>query len=217
MSTILITLAVFLGSVLGPPPEYVPAGEEAYTLDLQADGYVNGAMDGARLMSYRGCTLERDAAYMYALLMEAAERDGVGLGWEDCYRSYAAQAASYNDRCPYQEVPVYQTDPITGEQLQVGTRAQRVCSGPSIARPGLSNHGWGRAVDFTDGRAVLGCNDRAFRWLQGNAYRFGWVHPRWAGCDQPTREPWHWEWAGVTSPNLVGYYQLNEQLLGLLE
>jgi hypothetical protein len=72
-------------------------------------------------------------------------------------------------------------------------------------------------VDFTDGRAVLSCTDRAFRWLQGNAYRFGWVHPRWAWCDRSTREPWHWEYAGVTSPNLVPFNQLNEALLAAVE
>jgi hypothetical protein len=200
-----------------PPPEYVPAGEEALTLDLELSGYVNGRMPSDRMMTLEGCTLERDAAYMYALLMEAAELDGIPLGWEDCYRSYNTQRASYENRCPKTEIPIYENDPMTGEKLQTGVRKQRVCSGPPTARAGHSNHGWGRAVDFTDGRGVLSCTDRAFRWLQGNAYRFGWVHPRWAWCDRSTREPWHWEYAGVTSPNLVQYNQLDENLLRSVE
>jgi len=205
------------GVVPGSSSEYVPAGEEAYHLDLEVNGYVNGAMDNDRLMTYRGCTLERDAAYMYALLLEAAEADGIRFRPVDCYRSYGNQKAAYNKRCPETEVDVYAVDPMTGERAQSGTKTVRVCSGPPTARPGHSNHGWGRAVDFGDGTGVLGCNDRALRWLQGNAYRFGWVHPRWAWCDMNTREPWHWEWAGVTDPTLVGYYEFNEELILIVQ
>lgn len=217
MPILALILAIASSLALEPPPEYVPAGDEAMTADLKIDGYVNGSMERSRLMTREGCTLERDAAYMYALLMEAAEKDGVRIGWEDCYRSYNVQRASYEGRCPKTEVPVFGTDPQTGQKVQVGSRKQRVCTGPPTARPGYSNHGWGRAVDFTDGGSVLTCTDRAYRWMQGNAYRFGWVNPRWAWCDVSTREPWHWEYAGVTDPRLVGYAQLDEDLIRSLE
>lgn len=200
-----------------PGPEYIPANDEAYTLDLEVDGYVNGSMDPARLMTVEGCTLERDAAYMYSLLMEAAELDGIRLGFEDCYRSRGVQAASYNSRCPMVETPIFEADPITGALIQTGTRSERMCSGPPTARPGYSNHGWGRAVDFTDGNGILGCTDNAFLWLQGNAYRFGWVHPGWAECGKATQEPWHWEYAGVTDPALITHNHLNPDLLKLIE
>jgi hypothetical protein len=212
-----IILAVITALAPGATPEYAPAGAEAYTLDLQVDGYVNGAMDRSRLMTLEGCTLERDAAYMYALLMEAAEQDGIDLGWEDCYRSFNVQKASYDSRCPMTDEPIYAADPFTGEQILAGSKSVRVCTGPPIARAGFSNHGWGRAVDFTSGRSVLGCDDKAYRWMQGNAHRFGWVNPAWAWCDRSTREPWHWEYAGVTDPNLVGYNRLNPDLIKLLE
>lgn len=217
MPILALLLAVTSALAVGPTPEYTPASDEAYTLDLEIDGYVNGAMDKSRLMTLEGCTLERDAAYMYALLMEAAERDGIDLGWEDCYRSYNAQKASYDKRCPSTDEPIFETDPLTGESVQTGSKATRVCSGPPTARAGFSNHGWGRAVDFSNGRSVLDCNDKAFRWLQGNAHRFGWVHPPWAWCDRSTREPWHWEYAGVSDPNLVGYNRLNQNLIKWLE
>lgn len=198
-----------------PSPEYVPANDEAYTLDLEVDGYVNGAMVSDRLMTFDGCTLERDAAYMYALLMEAAEEDGISLGFEDCYRSYGSQAAAYNSRCPVTETPVFTVDPVTGVAIQTGITSTRVCSGPPTARPGFSNHGWGRAVDFTDGRGILGCSDETYRWMQGNAHRFGWVNPDWAHCGKSTQEPWHWEYAGVTDPILPGFGrgQLDPKLL----
>lgn len=112
----------------GAHSEYVPAGDEAYHLDLEVDGYVNGDMDNARLMTYRGCTLERDAAYMYALLLEAAEADGIKLRPVDCYRSYNLQKAAYNKRCPKTEVDVYSVDPMTGERAQTGTRTVRKLS-----------------------------------------------------------------------------------------
>ncbi|MGC2239916.1 MAG: M15 family metallopeptidase [Acidimicrobiia bacterium] len=213
MPKLLLIISLLASLAPGQQPEYTPAGNEAYTLDLELDGYVNGAMPSDRLLTLQGCTLERDAAYTYALLTEAARRDGVRLGWEDCYRSYNLQAASYNKRCPFTEVPTYTIDPLTGEKWQSGTKEVRECSGPPTARPGYSNHGWGRAVDFTNGRSVLGCRDKAYIWLQGNAYRFGWVHPDWAECGRPTQEPWHWEYAGVTDPTLVGYTNLNPDLL----
>lgn len=200
-----------------PVPEYVPAGEEALTADLEVDGYTNGRMPNDRLMSTEGCTLERDAAYMYALMMEAAEADDVSLGYEDCYRSLSTQRGAYDRRCPKTEIPVFGTDPVTGEKIQTGSKKTRVCSGPPIAKAGHSNHGWGRAVDFTDGRGVLSCTDRSFRWLQGNAYRFGWVHPDWAACGKATAEPWHWEWAGVTDPTLVDYTDINPALLNAVQ
>lgn len=212
-----LILAITTSVAALPMAEYVPASDEAYTLDLEVDGYVNGAMDKARLMTLEGCTLERDAAYMYALLKEAAEEDGVRLGWEDCYRSYNAQAASYNSRCPLTDTPIFGVDPLTGAMVQIGSKGVRVCSGPPTARPGFSNHGWGRAVDFTDGRGVLTCSDSSYRWLQGNAYRFGWVNPEWAHCGQSTQEPWHWEYAGVTDPTLVGYSQLDPEVLKFVE
>lgn len=200
-----------------PTSEYVPASDEAYTLDLEVDGYVNGKMPTDRLMTLEGCTLERDAAYMYALLMEAAEEDGVRLHYEDCYRSFNTQKASYDRRCPLIETPIFAVDPLTGAQIQTGATSARVCSGPPIARAGHSNHGWGRAVDFTDGSGILSCSDDAFRWLQGNAHRFGWVNPDWAHCGKSTQEPWHWEYAGVTNPILPGAGQLDPKLLEVVQ
>ncbi|REK23909.1 MAG: hypothetical protein DWQ40_01830 [Actinobacteria bacterium] len=215
----LIASLIFAISISGvaDTTELVPAGEEALTIDLELDGYVNGYMDRDRMMTYAGCTLERDAAYTYALLMEAAARDGVYLEPIDCYRTYNEQKAAYNRRCPYTDTPVYDRDPITGEQYQVGSKSIRVCTGPPTARPGYSNHGWGRAVDFSDGRGELGCRDRAFIWLQSNAQRFGWVHPPWAHCGRSTQEPWHWEYASLIEANLLPVLRLDSDLVAVVE
>lgn len=193
--------------------EFVPIANEALTVDLEMDGYVNGYMDSDRMLSFQGCTLERDAAYTYALMVEAAERDGVKLQPLECYRTYRQQKAAFERRCPFTDIPVYETDARTGESRQVGIKSERVCTGPPTARAGESNHGWGRAVDFGTGTRTLGCRDRAFIWLQSNAFEFGWVHPYWAQCGLKTAEPWHWEYASLDGLNLLPLTQINRDLL----
>ncbi|HUG08122.1 MAG TPA: M15 family metallopeptidase [Acidimicrobiia bacterium] len=217
MSTIFALLVFVAGLGPGQEPEYAPAGTDAYTLDLQIDGYINGRMDPARMMTVSGCTLERDAAYLFSLLMDAAREEGVYLRYEDCYRTYDRQAAAYERRCPVVETAVYEVDSETGERVQTGTNRSRECSGPPVAPAGRSNHGWGRAVDFASRYSVLTCYDEAFHWLKLNAHRFGWVHPSWAHCGKPTQEPWHWEFAGVTDPKLVKYVSIDPALIPNLE
>ena len=72
----------------------------------------------------------------------------------------------------------------------------RVCKVPT-ARPGNSNHGWGRAIDLTVDGALLTCDSEAFEWLVANAPFYGWVHPEWAACGAAKQEAWHWEWGAV--------------------
>lgn len=179
--------------------EYQPLQGEALVDDLLQNGYRNGDMPDLRLMEVEGCLLERDAAYTVSLLLEAARRDGVYLFAQECYRSLGAQVAAYERRCPIVEEEITKVDPETGEEEVVAVKRERSCSGPPIARPGRSNHGWGRAVDFGNGQRVLSCGDAGFAWLQENAGRYGWVHPDWARCGRSTQEPWHWEWGGVTN------------------
>ncbi len=198
---LLLLMTASLGSV--PVPEYAIAGREAYTNDLKLEGYVNGHMPSDRMMTVDGCTLERDAAYLYSQMVDAAKEDGIYLGWEDCYRSYRTQARAYERRCPY---------------VQTSTGKTRECKGAPLAPAGASNHGWGRAVDFTNRHdTVLSCRNIEYKWLQDNAYRFGWVHPGWAECGQRSQEPWHWEYAGVTNPTLVEYVKIDLRLVGNLE
>lgn len=218
MSNIFALLVVLIAN-LGPGevPEYAPAGTEAYSLDLEVDGYVNGRMDPDRLLTVRGCSLERDAAYTFSLMLDAAEDDGIYLSYEDCYRSYDQQKAAYERRCPIVETPLFRLDRATGEEVQTGVKKARECTGPPVAPAGASNHGWGRAVDFADWYGVLTCYDDEFDWLRNNAHRFGWVHPAWAHCGKDTQEPWHWEWAGVTDPTLVPFVTLDPKLIPTLE
>lgn len=178
-------------------PVFAPILDEAFTNDLKQAGYHNGDLPTTRMLTVGNCQLERDAAYTLSVMLDAARADGISLYTEDCYRSYGAQASAYERRCPVEEEEITEKDPETGEEVVVGVKRSRSCSGPPLAMPGRSNHGWGRAIDFSTGSRVLGCGDAAFAWLQENGGRFGWVHPAWAGCGRPGREPWHWEWGGV--------------------
>lgn len=200
----MITCLLLVSGAVPALADQVPAGFVAFTEDLQQSGIRNGYMPSDRMMSYHGCSLERDAAYMFARMYQAAEEDGVRLRTVDCYRSYHGQASAYERRCPLTEVEVKIGDAPEGEVW--GSRTVRVCSGPPTARPGHSNHSWGRAIDFSDGRGVLSCRDEEFIWLQANAHRFGWVHPPWAQCGSRMEEAWHWEWAGVIDSELVPGY-----------
>jgi LAS superfamily LD-carboxypeptidase LdcB len=66
---------------------------------------------------------------------------------------------------------------------------------PGLAAvPGTSNHGWGQAVDFCGGIQTAG--SAAYRWMEANAGRFGWVHPEWARPAGSKPEAWHWEFQG---------------------
>lgn len=205
MSVWRTVIVVLLVGLIGLPAaaavgddDYQPISDEAYVEDLVQAGYRNGDMASIRMIEVGSCLLERDAAYTLSLMLEAAREDGVNLVAQECYRSYDSQAAAFDRRCPIVEEEVVREDPATGEETVVGVKRSRSCSGPPTARPGRSNHGWGRAVDFGTGRRVLSCRDAAFYWMQENAARFGWVHPDWAQCGRATREPWHWEWGGLT-------------------
>jgi hypothetical protein len=84
------------------------------------------------------------------------------------------------------------TDSYRSYPQQVALYADK----PSLAAlPGTSNHGWGLAVDLCGGIQRFGTAE--FRWMQANAARFGWVHPRWAEPGGSRPEPWHWEFGNL--------------------
>ncbi|SNS53815.1 D-alanyl-D-alanine carboxypeptidase [Micrococcales bacterium KH10] len=77
---------------------------------------------------------------------------------------------------------------------QVRTKQQ---SGSMAATPGLSNHGWGLAADFTP--ATHGGSEQSaeYRWMRANSRQFGWDHPSWARSGGSKPEIWHWEYIGA--------------------
>ncbi len=68
---------------------------------------------------------------------------------------------------------------------------------PALAAvPGTSNHGWALAVDLCGGINRAGSPE--WRWMTGNAGRFGFVQPDWAAPGGEKPEPWHWEYGYIS-------------------
>ena len=120
----------------------------------------NGRLDTSMLTSIGGNhKLIDPAAQAYKRMVQAAAQDGIEWTITDSYRTYAAQ-------------------------VDVARRKGLYSQGGLAARPGTSNHGWGKAVDL--GGGANSYNTPENNWLQDNAGRFGFTTIR--------REPWHWEW-----------------------
>lgn len=112
-----------------------------------------------------GELLQPEAAVAFTALNEAyTERFGHSMCLVDGYRNLESQYAAKRTR------------------------------GSFAAPPGLSNHGWGYAIDIC---ADTYQSEAKWAWLHANAPSFGWALPDWASRSY---EPWHWEYTeGVES------------------
>ncbi len=195
-----LAAAVLLAASLTAAPDDVaesgePIRDAAYTQDLRATGRHNGRLpsrDLVEIESAPGCLIEQAAAEAWLRLEAAAAADGIVLTPSWCYRSLATQHSTYRRNCLSHE-------PVADAGHEPSAEPEPNCSVPT-ARPGFSNHGWGRAVDLTVGDELMACYHIEFVWLEQNAPRFGWVHPAWAACGAPKEEAWHWEWGGLLEP-----------------
>lgn len=70
------------------------------------------------------------------------------------------------------------------------------------ADQGYSEHQLGTSVDFTTpnvgGNFSKFLNDSAYKWLENNAYKYGFILSYPAGNSYYKFEPWHWRFVGVT-------------------
>ena len=160
-----------LGTLFGPngPIPVAPATPQSADAYLEANGLAdrNGHLEAHELVEVSGgwygtAKLLPPAAQAWESMRVAAAADGVDLYAVDTYRSYDVQAHAH------------------GEYLAGRKNAY-------VAPPGQSEHGYGLAVDVTNGSPV-GPGDREWEWLRDNASRFGW-HPI-------SNESWHWEFRG---------------------
>jgi D-alanyl-D-alanine carboxypeptidase len=119
--------------------------------------YGNGRIPAAALESIGGGhRLWAPAAEAFQRLQAAARRDGVHIGVTDSYRSYA-------------------------EQVDVARRKGLHSQGGLAAKPGTSEHGWGKSLD-------LALDASAQRWMRAHADDYGFT-------ENVSREPWHWTYA----------------------
>lgn len=147
-----------------PPPPVLPGCDGSATTDA---GYDNGDLPGSALCDLPdqpGHAVRGDAAVAFVRLDTAyTAAFGAPMCLTDSYRSYSQQQALRSSK-------------------------------PRLAaRPGTSEHGWGRAVDLACG--VQNYSSAEHRWLVANAPALGWSQPRWAQDGGSKEEPWHWEYA----------------------
>lgn len=126
------------------------------------------------ITTVRGIQVHRDIAGNLEAMMAAAAADGVALGgWG--YRDNVEQIRLRQQNCGTSDFDIWE-------------RSASSCS-PPTARPGLSQHEQGLAIDFTynDGSITTHSNP-GFVWLAQNASRWGFFN-------LPS-EPWHWSTTG---------------------
>lgn len=156
------------------PPRDQPETTTPPTTAAPAPRPPKSAAPTPSLRTVQGITVAADIAADVDALLTAARADGVNLsGWG--YRSADRQVQLRMQNCGT-------------SQYDVWTKSASACS-PPTAVPGRSLHERGRAIDFThEGRTITSRSSEAFRWLAGNAARFGLYN-------LPS-EPWHWSTSG---------------------
>jgi hypothetical protein len=111
----------------------------------------------------------------------------IGIGQHRLWAPAAQQFITMRTAAAQQGVSISVTDSYRNYDSQVELAARKGLSqnGGLAAVPGTSEHGWGLAVD-------MDVNGAGMAWLKANGASYGWVQPS-------TREPWHWEFHGLTA------------------
>lgn len=152
-----------LVSRVGPRPPGAPRASRG----VSAVGPVN-------LTTVRGITVASEIADNLERLLAAAEADGLPLSGGG-YRSSEGQIAARRANCGSSDYAIYEMP-------------ASACN-PPTARPGMSMHERGLAVDFASGgRLISSRRDPAFAWLADNAAPSGFYNL--------PEEPWHWSTNG---------------------
>jgi LAS superfamily LD-carboxypeptidase LdcB len=145
-------------AVLAPAVQAVAApsaGTSTAAVSTDLSHYANGRLPAALLkpVGSGDHRLWAPAADSFKAMAAAAARDGVRLGVNDSYRSYA-------------------------EQVDMARRKGLYSQGGLAAKPGTSDHGWGKSID-------LSLDGRALEWMRAHASQYGFH------ANVP-RENWHW-------------------------
>lgn len=153
------------------PGNQDPNGGETTPLPPVSDGGNTGTgTGGIPLCNAGGITVNCAVKDQVIAMLNAAAADGVPLSGSG-YRDPARQIELRRAHCGSSYYAIYQMSPSA-------------CS-PPTARPGTSQHEIGLAIDFSN------CSSRGtacYRWLAGNASRFGFYN-------LPS-EAWHWSTTG---------------------
>jgi hypothetical protein len=146
-------------------------------------GAVNGMVPSSRLINVApNCIAAREAGPSLARIFALAHESKVPLAADQCYRPLS------------QEVDFANQANQPGNNPACVATVGRSASGAPVGR---SYHGWGKAVDLTDGRDSLTFASPGYAFMKRVAGSLGWNHPAFAEPGGSTcPEPWHWEWVG---------------------
>ena len=147
--------------------------------------------------------LRRDAANAFIKMADAALLDNIIIKNASGYRSYKYQISLYNSY-----------------ESRDGKQAADTYS----ARPGFSEHQTGLATDINDVNQSFENTD-AFKWLQKNAYKYGFILRFPKNKEKLTGyeyEPWHYRYVGksiakqikeedITLEEYYAYYVENDK------
>lgn len=138
-------------------------------LDIHGISSRNGRLGDAELVPVSGgwngrqARLLPPAAAAWEAMRSAASQHGVDLYAIDTYRSWEVQDRAH----------------------QAHLRGEKTAN---VLPAGHSQHGFGLAVDLTNG-ALIGPGDEEWQWMEQYGRQFGW-HPI-------SNESWHWEFRGL--------------------
>ncbi len=172
------------------PSVEVPSGDWAQILvnptHLLPDDYE------IELSDFEGGQINTRIFEIATAMFEDAAEDGVEFKLVDSYRSYDTQAKYYEEKVQY-----YIDRDYSREDAE--TKAATI-----TARPNTSEHQAGLALDIVTPswpRRNSGFADTAaFKWLDANAYKYGFIQRYPKGKEDITKvifEPWHWRFVGV--------------------
>ena len=191
---------------------------------------VNVTRDGKSLMELD----ERVAKALYAMLAEMETAGIVDVRVTSGYRSYTKQSTLFNGylekemSCISDEAieyfgEAYIKENYTDQELTQLTRedAERVANYYS-ARPGESEHHTGLCFDLYSltEKDFLSEDTAAYRWLEQNAHRFGFILRYRKDKSDVTGymyEPWHFRYVGRDAATVM--YEKNltlEEFLGVI-
>jgi len=131
-------------------------------------------------------------------MLSRAERDGVVMEIVSGYRSFEEQTSLKNN---YKVIYGYGANQFSADQ-------------------GYSEHQLGTAIDVTtEGTAPATLtfeSTEAFKWMQGNAHRYGFILSYPKGNKYYEYEPWHWRYVGVELATMlhednINFYDLDQR------
>ena len=110
----------------------------------------------------------------------------IGIGGHRLYAPAAQGFMAMRAAAAAEGIDIGITDSYRTYEQQVDLAARKGLykDGGYAAVPGTSKHGWGMAIDIDVDAAGQA-------WMRANAARFGFV-------ENVPREPWHWEFVGVS-------------------